>query len=145
MELAEQEKKEIKRLRDFSRKTRKFNMVGGIISIILSIVFVGIGLYYIMGFLPKFSNVSGPAIDELKMVYTLWCYTFILLGIGTFLTGYLLLQYCKDVYFLFCLWEKASLSGQNKVESKTEPTEKGSEQENSEEKQKIEESYKEEK
>jgi hypothetical protein len=106
MELSTQERKEIKRFTDFATKTRKFNTWGGIFAIVFSILFIAMGVYYFIELLPKFNMVTTSGYDQTQIL-TLWAYTFILLGFSTFLTGFMMLQYCKDIYFLYALLKKA--------------------------------------
>lgn len=106
MELDEKEQKYLKRLTDSDRRTRKLGTAGGIITMAFSFLFFFIAVYFYVAFLPKFRMVQGAAIDDLKALYTLWCYTFFLLGFSTFLVGYLMLQYCNDIHFLITLRER---------------------------------------
>jgi len=105
MELSEQDGKDLKRLREFDRSWKKMSMVGKI-SIAFSIIFVVMGIYVYVTVIPRFSNLSGSAGDDLKVAYSLWCYTFVLLGFCTFITGYLLVSYCRDLHTLFALYDR---------------------------------------
>lgn len=106
IELSENERKHLKRLSNYNKKWKRMNVIGGIIAILFSFGFVFVGAIFFLRLYQRFSSLEAGGFDDLKIAYTLWCYTFILLGFSNFLTGYILIYYSKDVNFLFSLIEK---------------------------------------
>ncbi len=107
MELSDKDKSELKRLAEFNRNWRTMSMVGKI-AILFSVVFIIMGIYVYVTIIPRFSNLTGSTGDDLKIAYSLWCYTFVLLGFSTFITGFILVSYCRDLHILFTLYERVA-------------------------------------
>jgi hypothetical protein len=105
MEQAEKEKKEYKRITDFDRNWKSIRWVGKL-TVLFGIFFMLMGVYVYFQIIPRFSGPQGSPVEDLKIAYSLWCYTFVLLGLCTFITGYLLVSYCRDVHFL-CAFRNA--------------------------------------
>jgi hypothetical protein len=113
MELTEKEHKELKRFAQFDKKWRTMYWMGWIIAFFFSLLFIVMGIYIYLQLLPRLNTGQTGFNEDLKMAYSLWCYTFILLGFSAFISGFLMINYCNDVHFLYTLHGRSAAGGES--------------------------------
>jgi hypothetical protein len=116
MELSEKEKKVYDRITKFDKNWKTISLVGKI-AMGFSLCFIMLGVYIFVMIIPHFGGLKTGVSEDLKIAYMLWCYTFILLGLSTLVTGYTLVHYCNDVHFLFNLNRQGEDTSHQKVVS----------------------------
>jgi hypothetical protein len=107
MELSAREEKDFARVKEFHTKWGKINTLGAKLAVAISIGFIIIGVHVFFTLLPRFKAIQPSGVDDLVIAYGLWCCTFIILGLSTFITGYLMIIYHRDIGLVLDLYNKA--------------------------------------
>jgi len=107
MELSPKEEKDFARVKEFHTKWGRVNTIGAKLAVAISIGFIIIGVHVFFTLLPRFKAIQPSGVDDLVIAYGLWCCTFIILGLSTFITGYLMIIYHRDVGLVLDLYNKA--------------------------------------
>ncbi|MHC9540568.1 MAG: hypothetical protein AB9903_13755 [Vulcanimicrobiota bacterium] len=107
MERSPKEEKDFARVNEFHTKWGKINTIGAKLAVAISIGFIIIGVHVFFTLLPRFRAIQPSGVDDLVIAYGLWCCTFIILGLSTFITGYLMITYHRDIGLVLDLLKRA--------------------------------------
>jgi len=107
MERSPKEEKDFARVNEFHTRWGKINTIGAKLAVVISIGFIIIGVHVFFTLLPRFRTIQPSGVDDLVIAYGLWCCTFIILGLSTFITGYLMIIYHRDVGLVLDLLKRA--------------------------------------
>ncbi|GEM_PF-2026041 len=113
MERSPKEERDFARVKEFHTKWGKINTIGAKLAVAISIGFIIIGVHVFFTLLPRFRALQPSGVDDLVIAYGLWCCTFIILGLSTFITGYLMITYHRDIGLVLDLYRRSEEEGRS--------------------------------